>query len=46
MKARLRDEYVGFGGSPNKPMPSNLFLNICIIISLVAITAKLGGVIP
>ena len=38
------DEYVGVGGTPNKPMPSNLFLNIILGISALAVLCKLGGV--
>jgi len=45
MKKKLRDEYVGLGGTPSKPMPSNLFLNICLFISAIAIMAKLSGVL-
>ena len=40
MKKKLRDEYVGLGGTPSKPMPSNLFLNICLFISAIAITVS------
>ena len=32
-------------GTPSKPMPSNLFLNICLFISAIAIMAKLSGVL-
>ena len=45
MKARLRDEYVGLGGTPSKPMPSNLFLNIILGISALAVLCKLGGIL-
>ena len=38
------NEYVGVGGTPNKPMPSNLFLNIILGISALAVLCKLGGV--
>ncbi|EEH56866.1 uncharacterized protein MICPUCDRAFT_57893 [Micromonas pusilla CCMP1545] len=43
MKARLLNESVGLGGLPNKPMPANLFLNICVGVAAFAIVAKLGG---
>ena len=36
MKERLRREYYGLGGSPNKPMSGNYFLNIILVISLLA----------
>ena len=45
MKKRLLNESVGMGGLPNKPMPSNLFLNIILFISAVAIGAKLSGIL-
>mmetsp|Transcript_13075 Transcript_13075/g.22060 ORF Transcript_13075/g.22060 Transcript_13075/m.22060 type:complete len:132 (+) Transcript_13075:136-531(+) len=44
-KAKLRAEYYGLGGSPNKPMSSNLFLNIIIVISLLAVTCAFLGYI-
>eukprot|EP00230_Micromonas_polaris_P007931 CAMPEP_0117642188 /NCGR_PEP_ID=MMETSP0802-20121206/9736_1 /TAXON_ID=38833 /ORGANISM="Micromonas sp., Strain CCMP2099" /LENGTH=182 /DNA_ID=CAMNT_0005447189 /DNA_START=38 /DNA_END=583 /DNA_ORIENTATION=+ len=43
MKAKMLNEYVGVGGTPNKPMPSNLFLNIILGISALAVLCKLGG---
>ena len=46
MKAKLRDECVGLGGTPSKPMPSNLFLNIILGISALAILCKVGGILP
>ncbi|KAI8112487.1 hypothetical protein M9434_003810 [Picochlorum sp. BPE23] len=43
MKEKLRREYYGLGGSPNKAMGSNLFLNIILIVSFLAIlSAALG----
>ena len=30
MKKKLLGETVGLGGTPSKPMPSNLFLNIIL----------------
>lgn len=43
MKDRLRAEYYGLGGSPNRPMGGNYFLNIIIVISVLAIlSAALG----
>ena len=44
MKAKMLNEYVGVGGTPSKPMPSNLFLNIILGISALAVLCKLGGV--
>ena len=44
MKAKMLNEYVGVGGTPNKPMPSNLFLNIILFISALAVLCKRGGV--
>jgi hypothetical protein len=44
MKAKMLNEYVGVGGTPNKPMPSNLFLNIILGISALAVLCKLGGI--
>ena len=38
-------EYVGLGGTPSKPMPSNLFLNIILGISALAVLCKLGGIL-
>jgi hypothetical protein len=41
-KKKLRDEYVGFGGSPNTAMP-NYFLNIILVISALAVASWLTG---
>mmetsp|Transcript_22177 Transcript_22177/g.71854 ORF Transcript_22177/g.71854 Transcript_22177/m.71854 type:complete len:131 (+) Transcript_22177:905-1297(+) len=41
MKARLRNELQGFGGSPNKPLDSNIFLNISIGVGVFVIVCKL-----
>ncbi|KAG2501531.1 hypothetical protein HYH03_000038 [Edaphochlamys debaryana] len=43
MKARLRKEYTGFGGSENTAMSSNYFLWISGIIATLAILSWLGG---
>ncbi|EFN57572.1 hypothetical protein CHLNCDRAFT_143228 [Chlorella variabilis] len=45
MKERLRREYYGLGGSPNKAMGSNYFLYIILGISLLAVLSKLTGAI-
>jgi hypothetical protein len=43
MKEKLRKEYYGLGGSPNKSMGGNYFLNIILVISFLAIlSAALG----
>lgn len=43
MKEKLRREYYSLGGSPNKSMGSNYFLNIILVISALAIlSAALG----
>mmetsp|Transcript_46714 Transcript_46714/g.119200 ORF Transcript_46714/g.119200 Transcript_46714/m.119200 type:complete len:128 (+) Transcript_46714:111-494(+) len=44
-KAKLRAEYYGLGGSPNKPMGSNYFFNIILVISLLAVTCAFLGYI-
>ncbi|EYU22979.1 hypothetical protein ABFS82_03G097600 [Erythranthe guttata] len=36
MKQKIRAEYEGFGGSPDKPLQSNYFLNIIIVIAVLA----------
>eukprot|EP00199_Chlamydomonas_sp_CCMP681_P005100 CAMPEP_0119103512 /NCGR_PEP_ID=MMETSP1180-20130426/1947_1 /TAXON_ID=3052 ORGANISM="Chlamydomonas cf sp, Strain CCMP681" /NCGR_SAMPLE_ID=MMETSP1180 /ASSEMBLY_ACC=CAM_ASM_000741 /LENGTH=136 /DNA_ID=CAMNT_0007088045 /DNA_START=10 /DNA_END=420 /DNA_ORIENTATION=- len=41
MKARLRKEYTGFGGSSEKAMGGNYFLYIILIVSALAVAAKL-----
>ncbi|KIY96386.1 low CO2 inducible protein [Monoraphidium neglectum] len=45
MKARLRKEYVGFGGAENSAMSNNYFLWIAIIISVLAVMSKMIGAI-
>lgn len=45
-RKKLRDEYVGWGGSEKKAMSSNFYLNILGGISLLAIVCKLGGILP
>lgn len=45
MKKRLRDEYLGFGGAPNKPLAQNWFLIIILGVTfLVALTYLTGTV--
>lgn len=43
MKEKIRAEYEGFGGSPNKPLPTNYFLNIMIVIGVLAVLSYLAG---
>ncbi|KAF7087314.1 hypothetical protein CFC21_090515 [Triticum aestivum] len=43
MKQKIRAEYEGLGGSPNKPMKSNYFLNIMIVIAGLAFLTSLVG---
>lgn len=43
MKQKIRAEYLAVGGSANKPLSSNYFLNIIIGISVIAILTKLAG---
>uniref|UniRef100_A0A061R3C7 Uncharacterized protein n=1 Tax=Tetraselmis sp. GSL018 TaxID=582737 RepID=A0A061R3C7_9CHLO len=44
-KKKLRDEYIGFGGSPNQPMAGNYFLNIVLIVGALAILCAALGYI-
>ncbi|MBA0838706.1 hypothetical protein Goarm_004503, partial [Gossypium armourianum] len=41
MKQKIRAEYESFGGGPDKPLPTNYFLNIIIIIGVLAILTSL-----
>ncbi|KAH7671122.1 Class I peroxidase protein [Dioscorea alata] len=43
MKQKIRAEYEGLGGSPDKPLKSNYFLNIMILIAVLAILTSLLG---
>ncbi|KAF5197703.1 Ascorbate peroxidase [Thalictrum thalictroides] len=43
MKRKIRAEYEGFGGSPDKPLQSNYFLNIIVVIGVLAILTYLFG---
>ncbi|CDY41787.1 BnaC02g13690D [Brassica napus] len=44
MKKKIRAEYVAIGGSPDKPLPTNYFLNIIIAISvLILLFTSLGN---
>ncbi|KAL8482189.1 hypothetical protein ACS0TY_028373 [Phlomoides rotata] len=40
MKQKIRAEYEGFGGSPDKPLQSNYFLNIMIVVAVLAIVTS------
>uniref|UniRef100_A0A0A9DBG7 L-ascorbate peroxidase n=1 Tax=Arundo donax TaxID=35708 RepID=A0A0A9DBG7_ARUDO len=41
MKQKIRAEYEGFGGSPDKPLQSNYFLNIMLVIAGLAFLSSL-----
>ncbi|KAL6899788.1 hypothetical protein ACP4OV_006446 [Aristida adscensionis] len=41
MKQKIRAEYEGFGGSPDRPLQSNYFLNIMIVIAGLAFLTSL-----
>lgn len=41
MKQKIRAEYEGFGGSPDKPLQSNYFLNIMIVVAVLALVSSL-----
>ncbi|KAI4307257.1 hypothetical protein L6164_030462 [Bauhinia variegata] len=43
MKQKIRAEYEAIGGSPDKPLPTNYFLNIMIVIAVLAILTFLLG---
>ncbi|CAL5333238.1 unnamed protein product [Camellia sinensis] len=43
MKQKIRAEYEAIGGSPDKPLQSNYFLNIIIVIAVLAILTSLFG---
>lgn len=41
MKQKIRAEYEGLGGTPDKPLQSNYFLNIMIVIAVLAFVTSL-----
>lgn len=43
MKQKIRAEYEAIGGSPDKALKSNYFLNIMIVIGALAILTSLLG---
>ncbi|XP_048226997.1 L-ascorbate peroxidase T, chloroplastic isoform X3 [Ricinus communis] len=43
MKQKIRAEYEAIGGSPDKPLQSNYFLNIMIVIAVLALLTSLIG---
>lgn len=43
MKQKIRAEYEAIGGSPDKPLQSNYFLNIMIFIAGLALLTSLLG---
>ena len=42
-REKLRQEYLGLGGSAGTAMSTNWFLNICVGISVLAVLTKLTG---
>lgn len=44
-KKKLRDEYVGLGGSVGTPMSSNYFLNIIILVTVLVLLSYFTGAI-
>ena len=44
-KEKLRREYLGLGGGVNTAMGANYYLYIIVIISALAVAAKLSGAI-
>jgi len=45
MQKKLRDEYLGFGGSANTAMGANYFLYIILGVSFLAVLSWLAGAI-
>lgn len=43
MKQKIRAEYEAVGGSPDKALTSNYFLNIMIVIAVLALLTSLLG---
>ncbi|KAH9624617.1 hypothetical protein KSS87_000772 [Heliosperma pusillum] len=43
MKQKIRAEYEGFGGSPDRPLPTNYFLNIMIVVAVLAVLSYFAG---
>lgn len=43
MKQKIRAEYEAVGGSPDKPLQSNYFLNIMIGVAVLALLTSLLG---
>jgi len=46
MRKKLLGESVGLGGLPEKPMPSNIFLNIILGVLAIVVVAYVGGIRP
>ncbi len=46
MRKKLLGESVGLGGLPEKPMPSNIFLNIILGVFAIVVVAYVGGIRP
>jgi len=45
MKRKLRAEYIGLGGSPNKKMSSKYFLNIVLIVAFLVVLCLRQGLL-
>ncbi|KAL9446629.1 hypothetical protein AB3S75_011667 [Citrus x aurantiifolia] len=43
MKQKIRAEYEAVGGSPDTPLRSNYFLNIMIVVAVLALLTSLFG---
>lgn len=43
MKQKIRAEYEAIGGSADKPLPTNYFLNIIIVVAVLAVLSSLFG---
>ena len=46
MREKLLNESIGLGGVPGKAMPSNLFLNIILLVLALVVVAYVGGIRP
>ena len=46
MREKLMNESIGLGGVPGKAMPSNLFLNIILLVLALVVVAYVGGIRP
>ena len=46
MREKLLNESIGLGGVPGKAMPSNLFLNIILLVLALVVVTYVGGIRP